>query len=133
MNSLTHSSGASGTANSWSSVFAMSVCAFALVASEFLPVSLLTPLAEDLRVTEGLAGQGIAISGFFAVLTSLFISPLSGKLDRKTLLLGLTAAMGVSGAIVAFAPDYRIYMLGRALIGIVVGGFGLCQPLPLFD
>ena len=31
--------------------------------------------------------------------------------------------MGVSGAIVAFAPDYPIYMLGRALIGVVVGGF----------
>jgi predicted MFS family arabinose efflux permease len=123
MNSLTHSSGASGEANSWSSVFAMSVCAFALVASEFLPVSLLTPLAADLSVTEGMAGQGIAISGFFAVLTSLFISPLSGKLNRKTLLLGLTAAMGISGAIVAFAPDYPIYMLGRALIGVVVGGF----------
>jgi len=123
MNSLTHSSGVAETANSWSSVFAMSVCAFALVASEFLPVSLLTPLAEDLSVTEGMAGQGIAISGFFAVLTSLFISPLSGKLNRKTLLLGLTAAMGVSGAIVAFAPDYQIYMLGRALIGVVVGGF----------
>lgn len=123
MNSHTHSSGVADTANSWGSVFAMSVCAFALVASEFLPVSLLTPLAEDLRVTEGLAGQGIAISGFFAVLTSLFISPLSGKLDRKTLLLGLTAAMGLSGAIVACAPDYQVYMLGRALIGVVVGGF----------
>ncbi|WP_206099209.1 MFS transporter [Rheinheimera mangrovi] len=123
MNSLTHSSGISETANSWSSVLAMSVCAFALVASEFLPVSLLTPIAEDLRVTEGLAGQGIAISGLFAVLTSLFISPLSGKLNRKTLLLGLTAAMGLSGAIVAFAPDYQVYMLGRALIGVVVGGF----------
>jgi len=101
----------------------MSVCAFALVASEFLPVSLLTPLADDLNVTEGMAGQGIAISGFFAVLTSLFISPLSGRLNRKTLLLGLTAAMGLSGAIVALAPDYSLYMLGRALIGIAVGGF----------
>lgn len=123
MNSHTHSSGVADTANSWGSVFAMSVCAFALVASEFLPVSLLTPLAEDLSVTEGMAGQGIAISGFFAVLTSLFISPLSGKLNRKTLLLGLTAAMGLSGAIVACAPDYQVYMLGRALIGVVVGGF----------
>jgi len=124
MNSgVTHTSASSETANSWGSVVAMSVCAFALVASEFLPVSLLTPLAADLSVTEGLAGQGIAISGFFAVLTSLFISPLSGTLNRKTLLLGLTAAMGVSGAIVAFAPDYPVYMLGRALIGVVVGGF----------
>lgn len=43
----------------WSSVIAMSVCAFALVASEFLPVSLLTPMATDLQVTEGMAGQWI--------------------------------------------------------------------------
>jgi len=32
-------------AGAWSGVFAMSVCAFALVASEFMPVSLLTPMA----------------------------------------------------------------------------------------
>jgi len=108
---------------SWSGVFALAVCAFALIASEFLPVSLLTPMARDLRVTEGMTGQGIAISGAFAVLTSLFISALAGTLNRKTLLLGLTAAMGVSGAIVALAPNYWIYMLGRALIGVVVGGF----------
>ncbi|NYT25910.1 MFS transporter [Alcaligenaceae bacterium] len=108
---------------SWSGVFAMSVCAFALIASEFLPVSLLTPIAADLQITEGMAGQGIAISGAFAVFTSLFISVLAGTLNRKTLLLLLTAAMGVSGAIVALAPDYFIYMLGRALIGVVVGGF----------
>jgi len=107
----------------WSAVLAMSVCAFALIASEFLPVSLLTPMAADLHVTEGMAGQGIAISGAFAVLTSLFISALAGNLNRKTLLLGLTVAMGGSGAIVALAPNYFTYMLGRALIGVVVGGF----------
>lgn len=88
--------------SSWSSVFAMSVCAFALIASEFLPVSLLTPIASDLRITEGMAGQGIAISGAFAVLTSLFISVLAGGLNRKTLLLGLTAAMGASGAVIGW-------------------------------
>ncbi len=108
---------------SWSGVFAMAVCAFALIASEFLPVSLLTPIAGDLHISEGMAGQGIAISGAFAVFTSLFIAALAGSLDRKTLLLGLTAAMGVSGAIVALAPNYFTYMLGRALIGVVVGGF----------
>ncbi|AJG23615.1 MFS transporter [Cupriavidus basilensis] len=107
----------------WSGVFAMSVCALALIASEFLPVSLLTPMARDLHVTEGMTGQGIAISGAFAVLASLFISALAGNLNRKPLLLGLTAAMGVSGAIVALAPNYFTYMLGRALIGVVVGGF----------
>ncbi|HVJ37431.1 MAG TPA: hypothetical protein VM687_06455 [Stenotrophomonas sp.] len=59
----------------WSGVLAMTLCAFALIASEFMPVSLLTPMAADLGVSEGLAGYGIAISGALAVLTSLSVSP----------------------------------------------------------
>src|SRR4051812_7695931 len=90
------------TAN-WSGVFAMSLCVFALIASEFMPVSLLTPIATDLHVTEGMAGQGIAISGAFAVLTSLSISALAGSMNRKTLLLALTALMALSGTVVAMA------------------------------
>ncbi|WP_219726032.1 MFS transporter [Janthinobacterium sp. ROICE36] len=101
----------------------MTLCVFALIASEFMPVSLLTPMARDLLVSEGLAGQGIAISGAFAVLTSLSISTIAGNMDRKTLLLGLTALMAASGAVVAMAPNYLLYMAGRALIGVVVGGF----------
>ena len=107
----------------WSGVFAMSLCVFALVASEFMPVSLLTPIAADLGITEGMAGQGIAISGAFAVLTSLSISTLAGTMDRKKLLLALTVLMGISGVIVALAPNYLSYMAGRALIGVVIGGF----------
>lgn len=107
----------------WSAVFAMTLCVFVLIASEFMPVSLLTPLALDFQVTEGMAGQGITISGIFAVITSLFISALTHNLNRKTLLLGLTVLMGVSGAMIALASNYYIYMVGRALIGVVVGGF----------
>ncbi|KQZ57150.1 MULTISPECIES: MFS transporter [unclassified Lysobacter] len=107
----------------WGGVFAMTLCVFALIASEFMPVSLLTPMAADLRVSEGAAGYGIAISGAFAVLTSLSISALAGRMDRKTLLLGLTGLMAVSGGVVAVAPNYFVYMLGRALIGVVIGGF----------
>jgi predicted MFS family arabinose efflux permease len=80
-------------------------------------------MATDLNVTEGMAGQGIAISGAFAVITSLFISSLAGGMNRKTLLLGLTGVMALSGAIIAVAPTYVAYMVGRALIGVVVGGF----------
>ena len=107
----------------WSGVFAMTLCVFTLIASEFMPVSLLTPIANALRVSEGIAGQGIAISGASAVLTSLFISVLAGSMNRKTLLLGLTVVMGLSGAVVALAQDYFTYMIGRGLIGVVIGGF----------
>lgn len=107
----------------WGGVFAMALCVFALIASEFMPVSLLTPMAAELQVSEGMIGQGIAISGVFAVLTSLSVSTLAGSMNRKTLLLGLTALMAVSGALVATAPGYLLFMVGRALIGVVIGGF----------
>jgi predicted MFS family arabinose efflux permease len=107
----------------WGGVFAMTLTAFALVASEFMPVSLLTPIAQDLGVSEGLAGQAISVSGAFAVLTSLSIARLVGQLPRKTLLLWLTALMLISGPVIALAPNYPVYMAGRVLIGIAIGGF----------
>jgi predicted MFS family arabinose efflux permease len=107
----------------WGAVLAMSLAAFALVASEFMPVSLLTPLAADLLITEGQAGQSIAISGAFALLTSLCLTSVVGRLDRKTLLLALTGLMIASGTVAAFAPNYPLFMVGRALIGVAIGGF----------
>jgi predicted MFS family arabinose efflux permease len=63
------------------------------------------------------------MSGVFALLTSFFISSLAGRLDRKVLLLLLTLLMIVSGTIVAFAPNYLTFMVGRAFIGVAIGGF----------
>jgi predicted MFS family arabinose efflux permease len=101
----------------------MALGAFALVASEFMPVSLLTPVAADLHISEGQAGQAISVSGAFALATSLFIAPLAGRLDRKLLLAGLTLMMIVSGTVAAFAPNYTVFMIGRAFIGVAIGGF----------
>ncbi|MBV7493972.1 MFS transporter [Pseudomonas sp. NPDC086112] len=108
---------------SWGAVFAMSLAAFVLVASEFMPVSLLTPIAADLHVTEGQAGQGISVSGLFALFTSLLIASVAARVDRKPLLLSLTLLMILSGTVVVFAPNYWVFMTGRALIGVAIGGF----------
>ena len=108
---------------SWGAVFALTLCVGTLIASEFMPVSLLTPIAADLHVSEGRAGQAIAVSGLFAVLTSLSISSLTRGLDRRWVLLGLTLLMMLSGLMVAFAPTTSIFMAGRALVGVVIGGF----------
>ena len=108
---------------SWGAVFAMSLAAFVLVASEFMPVSLLTPIALDLHITEGQAGQGISVSGLFALFTSLLIASVAARVDRKPLLLSLTLLMILSGTVVAFAPNYWVFMIGRALIGVAIGGF----------
>lgn len=107
----------------WGAVFALTLCVSTLIASEFMPISLLTPIATDLRLTEGGAGQAISVSGIFAVVTSLFISSATKGIDRRAVLLALTLLMIASGLIVTFAPSFAVLMLGRALIGVVIGGF----------
>lgn len=101
----------------------MTLCVAMLIAAEFMPVSLLTPIASDLSATAGMAGQAIAISGFFAVVTSLFIATVSSRFDRRHVLIALTAVMVASLALIAEAPSFGVLMLARALLGITIGGF----------
>jgi predicted MFS family arabinose efflux permease len=124
-----HHSEAAGSDESTSNVRArgavlsLTLCVMVLIASEFMPVSLLTPIASDLGITEGQAGQAISISGVFAVVTSLLIAAASQRLDRRRLLLSLTGVTVLSGVLVAAAPNYALFMAGRALLGIGIGGF----------
>src|SRR3954465_1829357 len=107
----------------WSAVGSMALCVAMLIASEFMPVSVLTPIAHDLRATGGRAGQAISISGVFAVLTSLFIATIAGRFDRRHVLMGLTGVMLVSLVLIAVAPSFALLMVARALLGVVIGGF----------
>jgi len=86
-------------------------------------VSLLTPMAEGLRASEGQTGQAISISGLFAVAASLLVTTVAGKLNRKWVLVAMTALMLLSLVLVAAAPSFPVLMIGRALLGICIGGF----------
>lgn len=110
-------------ATPWPAVVCMALLTFLLVGLEFMPVSLLTPIAQDLAVTEGQAGQAITVSGFFAVITSLFGNGLLRRLDRRSVVLLYTAALVASSLAVALAPNFFVFLLGRALVGIAIGGF----------
>ncbi|MER8380070.1 MFS transporter [Mesorhizobium sp. M1399] len=112
-----------GDRAAWGAVLAMALCVFVLIASEFMPVSLLSPLAADLGITEGRAGQAISISGVFAVVTSLLVAGLTRHIDRRLVVTGFTLLLIVSGLAVTFAPNYAFLMVGRALLGIAIGGF----------
>lgn len=106
-----------------SAVGSMALCVALLIASEFMPVSLLTPIASDLHATQGMAGQAISISGLFAVLASLFIGPIAGRFDRRYVLMSMTALMLLSLILIALAPNFSLLMVARALLGLAVGGF----------
>lgn len=120
---ITYDSKVLDTPSAWGAVFCLSLLTFVLVASEFMPVSLLTPIASELAITEGQAGQAIAVSGFFAVITSLLGNSLLARFDRRTVVALYTGVLIVSGLAATFAPNYFVFMVGRALIGISIGGF----------
>jgi predicted MFS family arabinose efflux permease len=107
----------------WSAVSAMAMCVAMLIASEFMPVSLLTPIATDLGATQGMAGQAISISGLFAVITSLFIPTIASRFDRRYVLIALTGVMLASLLLIAMAPNFGMLMGARTLLGITIGGF----------
>lgn len=113
----------SGPTAAWGAVSSMALCVAVLIASEFMPVSLLTPMAGDLGLSEGQAGQAISISGLFAVVTSLFIAGWTRSVDRKAILTGLSLLLFLSGTVVTLAPNPATLMVGRALLGVAIGGF----------
>ncbi len=49
----------------WSAVFAVAFCVACLITVEFLPVSLLTPMALDLGISEGMAGQSVTTTALW--------------------------------------------------------------------
>lgn len=110
-------------AKAWSAVLSMSLCVAMMIAAEFMPVSLLTPIADGLGATAGQIGQAISISGFFAVAASLVITTVAGRFNRKWVLVTMTALMLLSLIAIAAAPNLTILMLARALLGICIGGF----------
>ncbi|KLD68671.1 major facilitator transporter [Luteibacter rhizovicinus DSM 16549] len=107
----------------WTAVFAVTLGVFALITAEFLPASLLTPMAASLGVTEGMAGQTVTVTAAIALVTSLLISVLTRNTDRRVVLLSFSVLLVASNLLVAFAPTLALVLLGRVLLGIAIGGF----------
>lgn len=115
-------------ASRWSAVFSLFLGVTSLIAAEFMPVSLLTSIARDLAVTEGMAGQSVTMVGAFSVLASLLVSPLTKSMDRRRVMLAFSLLLILSHLLVALAPTYLVLLMGRGLLGICVGGFWSLVP-----
>ena len=74
----------------WAAVCALALGVFSLVTAEFLPASLLTPIAADFEISEGAAGQTVTATAMFALLSSLLVTAVIRNLDRRIVMLGFT-------------------------------------------
>ncbi len=111
------------TAATWLAVLSMAATSFALVSAEFLPAGLLTPMARDLGISEGTAGQVVTATASVGAITALFSNVLIGKLNRKTVLVALTALAVGSNILAATASEFWLLLVGRAGLGIALSGF----------
>jgi DHA1 family purine ribonucleoside efflux pump-like MFS transporter len=111
------------TRPNWSAVFAVAFCVACLITVEFLPVSLLTPMAQDLGVSEGVAGQSVSVTAFVAMFASLFITNIIGKTDRRYVVIAFSILLTLSCLLVSFASNFALMLVGRALLGLALGGF----------
>jgi predicted MFS family arabinose efflux permease len=108
---------------SWAAVGSLALGVFSLVTAEFLPASLLTPIAADFRISEGAAGQTVTATAAFALLSSLLVTAVIRNLDRRIVLLGFTILLLISNFIAAFALNLPMLLIGRVLLGVGLGGF----------
>lgn len=111
------------TIPTWLSVISLTFGSFALISSELLPMAVLTPLAADLGITEGAAGQAVTLTALFAAIAAPTVALLIGRLDRKLINLGLCGLIIASNIAVVSTSDYAVLLAARMLLGIAIGGF----------
>jgi len=107
----------------WAAVGSMALGVFALVTAEFLPASLLTPIAADFKISEGAAGQTVTATAAFGLLSSLLVTAVIRNLDRRIVMLGFTILLLISNLIAAFALNLPMLLIARVLLGAALGGF----------
>lgn len=107
----------------WPAVLAMSVGVFGMVGSEMLPASMLTAMASDLGVSEGVAGQAVTVTAAVALIVSLIVPSMAGAVDRRTMLLLYSLLLAMSNVIVAWSTGYYWMLAGRVGLGVAIGGF----------
>ncbi|OHV82768.1 MFS transporter [Rhizobium sp. LCM 4573] len=109
--------------STWLSVVSLTFGSFALISSELLPMAVLTPMAADLGVTEGAAGQAVTLTALFAGIAAPTVALVIGRLDRKLINLALCTLVIASNTAVTFTSDYFVLLVARMLLGVAIGGF----------
>ncbi|WP_438482185.1 MFS transporter [Oleiharenicola lentus] len=111
------------TLKTWLAVLSVSLGAFIVVTSEFLPIGLLTQIASGLNISAGTAGLLVTVPGLVAAVTAPLLTIFAGRLDRRFLVLALLGLLVVANILAALAPNLTVMLIARVVFGISLGGF----------
>lgn len=104
-------------------LYALTIAAYAIGTTEFVIVGLLPTVASDLAISLPLAGLIVSIYALGVTFGAPVLTALTGKLQRKPLLLGLMALFILGNMTAALAPSYGMLLIGRVLSAFAHGVF----------
>lgn len=97
----------------WLPVISLTFSTFIFNTSEFIPIGLLSGIAEDLDVTESKAGLLITVYAWVVAAASLPLMMAFSKTENKKLLLSIVALFTASHAVSGFSSSYGMLMFSR--------------------
>lgn len=109
------------SARRWAGVVALAVGIFVLITVEELPIGVLSVMAPDLGVSDGVAGLAVTVPGILAGAVALSTPVLVRGLDRRLVLVLALAAVVVSCALSVVAPTFAVLLIARLVAGVAIG------------
>lgn len=91
----------------------LTFCTFVFNTSEFMPIGLLSDIANDLNISDARAGMLISVYALVVALMSLPLMIIVSKMELKRLLLTIIAVFVLSHVASALAEGYYTLMLSR--------------------
>lgn len=104
-------------------ILALTIAAYAIGTTEFVIVGLLPTVANDLHITLPLAGLIVSVYALGVTFGAPILTALTGKIERKPLLLGLMALFIVGNTIAALSPSYELLLVARVIAAFAHGVF----------
>ncbi|THV19759.1 MFS transporter [Peteryoungia ipomoeae] len=106
----------------WPAVGALAFTLFGLVASELIPIGLIPPMAADLDVSGGAAGQAITATAVVAAITGPLLVLTSSRVERQKVMWLLCLFFLAATSLSALATSLPLLLIARALLGVALGG-----------
>lgn len=97
----------------WLPVISLTLSTFIFNTSEFIPIGLLSSIADDFAITESKAGLLITIYAWVVALASLPLMMAFAKTENKKLMLSLVALFTASHILSGFSNSYVMLMISR--------------------
>ena len=97
----------------WLPVISLTLSTFIFNTSEFIPIGLLTSIADDFAITESKAGLLITIYAWVVALASLPLMMAFAKTENNKLMLSLVALFTASHILSGFSNSYVMLMISR--------------------